>query len=189
MDKGQLTAEQLGQQLKSHIAAKPGEVFLAQVAQKAGYKTAQFGKLDWGFQTTRQRLKRHDWVHHLGDLDHQRAHGFYPTYLWLNGQKLPLEGNTNINAARTKESYGKGTTARRRVHLRLKKTTNPSSQTTEFQPANVQRRQLPSRSLYDARLLKHPEGITHPKGITHPEGMTLHATYKTKKGHAPQRGL
>jgi arylsulfatase A-like enzyme len=46
MDKGQLTAEQLGQQLKSHIAAKPGEVFLAQVAQKAGYKTAQFGKLD-----------------------------------------------------------------------------------------------------------------------------------------------
>ena len=121
MDKGQLTAEQLGQQLKSHIAAKPGEVFLAQVAQKAGYKTAQFGKLDWGFQTTHQRLKRHGWDHYLGYLDHQRAHGFYPTYLWLNGQKLPLEGNTNINAARTKESYGKGTTARRRVHLRLKK--------------------------------------------------------------------
>jgi hypothetical protein len=38
-------------------------------------------------------------------------------------------------------------------------------------------------------LLKHPKGITHPEGITHPKGMTLHATYKAKKGRAPQRGL
>jgi arylsulfatase A len=114
MDKGQLTAEQLEQKLKSHIAAKHGEVFLAQVAQEAGYKTAQFGKLDWGFQTTHERLKRHGWDHYLGYLDHQRAHGFYPTYLWLNGQKLLLEGNTNLNAGKTIESYGEGTTATRR---------------------------------------------------------------------------
>ena len=62
-DMGLLTQKQIDAQLKSHMPAKPGEIFLGQIFQKAGYKTAQFGKLDWGFTTTHKRLKRHGWDH------------------------------------------------------------------------------------------------------------------------------
>lgn len=79
------------------------ERFLAQFAQQAGYSTAQFGKLDIGFLTWNERLKRRGWDYHFGYYDHVRAHGFYPTYLWRNGTKIPLAGNTNINAGKMGE--------------------------------------------------------------------------------------
>ncbi len=103
-DKGEITEKQFTEISRKGINAKENEVFLGQVAQNAGYKTAQFGKLDWGFATNHEKLTRHGWDHYLGYMDHQRAHGFYPTYLWLNGKKLPLPGNTHHNAGKTKES-------------------------------------------------------------------------------------
>lgn len=80
------------------------EVFLAQVAQKAGYHTAQFGKLDIGFLTWDSILKRHGWDFYEGYYDHARAHGFYPTYLWRNGEKFYLKGNTKANAGKMSET-------------------------------------------------------------------------------------
>ncbi len=71
----------------------PHEVFLAQIAQQAGYSTAQFGKLDRGFLTWAERVERMGWDYHEGYYDHQRAHGFYPPYLWRNGERFELEGN------------------------------------------------------------------------------------------------
>jgi arylsulfatase A len=79
------------------------EVFLAQVAQQAGYKTAQYGKLDSGFLTNHDRITRFGWDEYVGYYSHQRAHGFYPPYLWKNGEKLPLEGNTKINCGKMSE--------------------------------------------------------------------------------------
>ena len=73
----------------------PNEVFLGQVAQNAGYKTAQFGKLDRGFLTWNERVRRFGWDFHEGYYDHQRCHGFYPPYLWRNGEKFVLPGNTD----------------------------------------------------------------------------------------------
>ena len=69
------------------------EVFLGQVAQGAGYHTGQFGKLDVGFLTDAQRVRRFGWDSHEGYYSHQRCHGFYPPYLWRNGEKFALEGN------------------------------------------------------------------------------------------------
>lgn len=103
-DEGNMTEEQVAKQLSSAIQAKPDELFLAQVAQRAGYHTAQFGKLDWGFTTTPERLRRHGWDDAFGYLDHVRAHGFYPPYLWRNGMKVPLSGNTRLDAGKTKEA-------------------------------------------------------------------------------------
>ena len=71
----------------------PDEVFLAQVAKTAGYETAQFGKLDRGFVTWNERVRRFGWDFHEGYYDHIRAHGFYPSYLWRNGDQFKLEGN------------------------------------------------------------------------------------------------
>lgn len=40
---------------KAAQPAREDEVFLAQVAQNAGYITAEFGKLEWGFATTPEK--------------------------------------------------------------------------------------------------------------------------------------
>ncbi|QEG39125.1 arylsulfatase [Roseimaritima ulvae] len=79
------------------------EIFLAQVAGQAGYQTAQFGKLDRGFLTWHERVKRFGWDFYEGYYDHQRCHGFYPPYLWRNGERFELPGNTMANCGKTSE--------------------------------------------------------------------------------------
>ncbi|MEQ9287648.1 MAG: arylsulfatase [Cyclobacteriaceae bacterium] len=79
------------------------EVFLAEVFQKAGYVTGQFGKLDWGFSTTHNQLKRHGWDEYYGYYDHVRCHGFYPPFLFENGKQVSIEGNTRPDCGKTKE--------------------------------------------------------------------------------------
>ncbi len=78
-------------------------LLLGQVARLAGYRTAQFGKLDAGFLTWHERVTRHGWQHYVGYFDHVRAHGFYPRYLWKNGHKMPLPGNPFADAGKRSE--------------------------------------------------------------------------------------
>lgn len=86
------------------MPAKNNEVFLAQVAQKAGYTTAEFGKLEWGFATTPERIVRHGWDYHFGYYDHQRCHGFYPPFLFENGKKINIPGNTFADCGKNPEA-------------------------------------------------------------------------------------
>lgn len=83
--------------------AKEEEIFLAQVAQNAGYTTGQFGKLEWGFATTPERIERHGWDYHFGYYDHGRCHGFYPPFLFENGNKISIPGNTRLDCGKTSE--------------------------------------------------------------------------------------
>jgi arylsulfatase A-like enzyme len=76
------------------LQAAEDEVFLAEVARQAGYTTAQIGKLEWGFATTDERIRRHGWDYHYGYYDHRQCHGFYPPYLFENGRKVDIPGNT-----------------------------------------------------------------------------------------------
>jgi len=85
------------------MPAKNDEIFLGQVAQNAGYITAEFGKLEWGFSTTFERIKRHGWDYHFGYYDHVRCHGFYPPFLFENGVKITIPGNTRIDCGKTGE--------------------------------------------------------------------------------------
>ena len=98
-DKGEIAKEEYQKRMaklkENANPIQPQEIFLAQVAQRAGYKTAQFGKLDRGFLTWTERVERFGWDFHEGYYDHQRAHGFYPPYLWRNGERFELEGNTD----------------------------------------------------------------------------------------------
>ncbi|UMB62054.1 arylsulfatase [Lutibacter sp. A80] len=79
------------------------EVFLGTVAQEAGYKTGQIGKLEWGFSATDAQMKRHGWDYYYGYLDHARAHGFYPPYLFENGKQVNIAGNLLPNSGKSKE--------------------------------------------------------------------------------------
>ncbi|MDP4647550.1 MAG: arylsulfatase [Akkermansiaceae bacterium] len=98
-DAGKITEEEFQKkfaELKRKALPIPdNEVFLAQVANEAGYATAQFGKIDNGFTTWKERVDRYGWDFHEGFYDHTRAHGFYPPYLWRNGEKFELPGNTD----------------------------------------------------------------------------------------------
>lgn len=78
-------------------------VFLGEVAKEAGYITAQFGKLEWGFAATHQQMNRHGWEYYLGYLDHVRAHGFYPPYLFENGKMIEFKDNTLSNCGKSSE--------------------------------------------------------------------------------------
>ncbi|MBT3381935.1 MAG: arylsulfatase [Lentisphaerae bacterium] len=106
-DAGEITEAEYQQQMaevKANAHPIPDhEVFLAQIAQQAGYKTAQFGKLDRGFLTWDERVRRMGWDFHEGYYDHVRCHGFYPPYLWRNGERFELEGNAMPDCGKTSE--------------------------------------------------------------------------------------
>jgi len=73
------------------------EQFLAHIPKQAGYVTGQIGKLDWGFATTPERLARHGWDYHFGYYDHNRCHGFYPPFLFENGERIDIDGNQHAD--------------------------------------------------------------------------------------------
>jgi arylsulfatase A-like enzyme len=99
-----VSAERIQKALDKQYGDIPeDEVFLAQVFQKAGYVTAQVGKLDWGFATTHKQLKRHGWDYYYGYYDHVRCHGYYPPFLFDNGKKVTISGNTEANCGKTYE--------------------------------------------------------------------------------------
>ncbi|CAM3329955.1 arylsulfatase [Zobellia roscoffensis] len=101
---GEYTQDQIEKLVNSALTPIPeSQVFLGQVAQEAGYKTAQIGKLEWGFSTTDYQMKRHGWDYYYGYLDHVRAHGFYPPFLFEDGKLVPIEGNTLANCGKSGE--------------------------------------------------------------------------------------
>ncbi len=100
----ELTLDEIKEKIHNvAIPAKENDVFLGQVAQKAGYTTAEFGKLEWGFATTPERIARHGWDYHFGYYDHVRCHGFYPPFLFENGKKVEVRGNTRVDCGKTGE--------------------------------------------------------------------------------------
>lgn len=77
------------------IELPTGDLLLPQVFKQAGYITGQVGKLDWGFTATRQQIREHGWDYYCGFLDHQRAHVFYPGFLYENDSILYIPENTH----------------------------------------------------------------------------------------------
>ncbi|GGZ87492.1 sulfatase-like hydrolase/transferase [Algibacter mikhailovii] len=102
--RGKYSREQVESAYNKQATPVPeSEVFLAEVFKKSGYVTAQVGKLDWGFATTHKQLKRHGWDYYYGYYDHQRCHGFYPPFLFEDGNMVTIEGNTRADCGKTAE--------------------------------------------------------------------------------------
>jgi arylsulfatase A len=71
-----------------------GTVTVAQVLKSAGYATACMGKWGMGmFDTSGSPLKV-GFDHFYGYNCQRHAHSYFPTYLWNDGQSLPLDGKT-----------------------------------------------------------------------------------------------
>lgn len=85
------------------ISLDKNDYYLPQIFKKAGYITAQIGKLEWGFTATRKQMREHGWDYYYGYLDHVRCHGFYPPFLFDNGEIVRIEGNNLINCGKSRE--------------------------------------------------------------------------------------
>ena len=72
---------------------KPEDVTVAELLQGAGYRTGGIGKWAMGGVETSGFPLENGFDFWMGYLDQGRAHNYYPTYLWRNGEKYPLEGN------------------------------------------------------------------------------------------------
>jgi Arylsulfatase A and related enzymes len=82
---------------ESDVLLLDDDLYLSRVFQLAGCVTAQIGKLDYGFSSTRHCMKRMGWNYCCGYFDHVRCHGCYPPFLWENGLILKIDGNTSRN--------------------------------------------------------------------------------------------
>ncbi|MCY4403043.1 MAG: sulfatase-like hydrolase/transferase [Candidatus Poribacteria bacterium] len=98
---GEMTLDEISELIHTTgLQAEPNDVFLAQIAEEAGYATGQVGKLEWGFATTANRVRRHGWQYHYGYYDHQRCHGFYPPFLFEDGELKEIQGNTHVDCGK-----------------------------------------------------------------------------------------
>lgn len=86
------------------IRLPEGDFYLPQVFRKAGYTTAQIGKLEWGFTATRRQVREHGWDYYYGYLDHVRCHGYYPPFLFDNGTIVSINGNAHRNCGKSIEN-------------------------------------------------------------------------------------
>ncbi|MEG3658454.1 arylsulfatase [Arenibacter palladensis] len=104
ISRGTMDQAEIEQKLNDQLGEIPeNEVFLAEVFKSSGYVTGEVGKLEYGFSTTDKQMKRHGWDYYYGFLDHVRCHGFYPPFLFENGNLINIEGNTLANCGKTME--------------------------------------------------------------------------------------
>jgi len=73
-------------------ALRPGDVTVADVLQRAGYRTALVGK--WGLGDVGAAEiglpRKHGFDYFFGYLSQHRAHNHFPDYLWRNEQRVEL---------------------------------------------------------------------------------------------------
>ena len=87
------------------VRLKPGDDYLADVFNKAGYFTGQIGKLEYGFLSSRQQVASHGWQYFYGFMDHGRCHGFFPPFLFENDKIVMIDGNTRADSGDTGYKY------------------------------------------------------------------------------------
>ncbi|MGI9627148.1 MAG: arylsulfatase [Longimicrobiales bacterium] len=68
-----------------------GTYTLATMLQDAGYYTGAIGKWGLGGRDTQGQPRFQGFDYFFGYLDQQLAHNYYPTHLWRNGERVPLD--------------------------------------------------------------------------------------------------
>ncbi len=72
------------------LPLRPGTETIGTLMQKAGYETALIGKWGLGGPESYGTPNKQGFDHFFGYLDQKQAHNHYPTHLWLNEEKFPL---------------------------------------------------------------------------------------------------
>lgn len=75
------------------VPLEPQDVTVAEVLQKAGYRTGLCGKWGLGEPDTSGVPNRQGFDYFFGYLNQQHAHNYYPDYLWRNEERVPIPEN------------------------------------------------------------------------------------------------
>lgn len=78
---------------EGRVPLREEDVTIAQVLQKAGYKTAMVGKWGLGEPNTTGEPNRKGFDEFYGFLNQRRAHTYYPDYIWKDTIKVELPRN------------------------------------------------------------------------------------------------
>ena len=89
-----------------YMDAYPAELWppklptLGQIMKRAGYGTAQFGKLEAGIPMPAGKMTDHGWDHWFGFKGTGHAFQFYPVELWKNDKRIEFPGNRTDDVRR-----------------------------------------------------------------------------------------
>jgi arylsulfatase A-like enzyme len=75
------------------LPLQPDDYTVAAHLKKAGYVTGGIGKWGLGNAGTTGTPDKHGFDHFFGYLDQVHAHDYYTSWLWRNGERVPLPGN------------------------------------------------------------------------------------------------
>lgn len=78
----------------NRISLRPEDTTVAEVLQKAGYRTGIVGKWGLGEPDTAGIPNKKGFDYFFGYLNQNLAHNYYPDYLWRNEQKIDLGGKS-----------------------------------------------------------------------------------------------
>ena len=81
------------------------EPTIASMLKQRGYATGGFGKWGCGGRDSTGVPEKHGFDVFLGYYDQVHAHTYYPPYLILNGEEVPLPGNSGGSDGRTYSQY------------------------------------------------------------------------------------
>ncbi len=70
------------------------DITVAEVLKQAGYVTGMTGKWGLGEPNTTGEPNSQGFDEWFGYLNQNRAHTYYPTFIWRNRERVPLNGNT-----------------------------------------------------------------------------------------------
>jgi len=79
---------------KGELPLRPDDITVAEILQKAGYKTGGFGKWGNGRAETTGAPRKQGFDEFFGYLDQVNAHFYYPDFLWDNGEKVFYPANS-----------------------------------------------------------------------------------------------
>lgn len=83
-----------------HLRA--ADLTVAKLVKRAGYATGGVGKWANGKQGTSGHPNLQGFDFWMGYLDQNRAHNYYPPFLWRNRDRVPLEGNVLSERSRAR---------------------------------------------------------------------------------------
>lgn len=88
------------------LPLRPEDVTVAEMLQKAGYRTGLYGKWGLGVEGTTGHPNRQGFDEFFGYLDQVHAHYYYPDYLLRNETRIPLEKGQYSHDVITEEALG-----------------------------------------------------------------------------------
>lgn len=90
------------------MALPEGAMTIADLMKTAGYVTGGIGKWGMGIVNSSGNPQLHGFDYFYGYMDQKQSHNFYPTHLWENGQRVPLNNSfIDVHSGPIPEKSGK----------------------------------------------------------------------------------